>query len=83
MGIIVRDPNRQGEVASFCVSQVYREEDDGGIKGDALLCTSTAISPEAEGVWGGEIGVKSEVEFVEANGVKRGELGGEVAEYVV
>ena len=37
MGSIVRDPNRQGEVASSCVSQVYGEEDDGGIEGDALL----------------------------------------------
>ena len=61
MGIIGRDPNRQSEVASSCVSQVYEEKDDRGIEGNAVLCTSTAVTPEAEGVWGGEIRVKSDV----------------------
>ena len=48
-------------MASICGSFVYGEEDHGGIEGDALLCTSAAISPEAEGVWGGDVGVESVV----------------------
>ena len=55
-------------MASFYVTQVYREENNWRIKGDASLCAATADAPEAEGVRGGEVGVKSDVEFVEANG---------------
>ena len=61
MGVIARDPNRQSEMASSYVSQVYGEEDNWSIKGDASLCAATAVTPEAEGVWGGEFGVKSDV----------------------
>ena len=64
MGVISSDANRQSEMAISYVSQVYGEEDNWSIKGDAWLCAATAIPPEARGVGGGEVGVKSDVEFI-------------------
>ena len=61
MGVIASDANRQCEMASSYVSQVYGEEDNWSIKRDASLCAATAVSPEADGVGGGEVGVKSDV----------------------
>ena len=61
MGVVASDANRQCKMAISYVSQVYGEEDDWGVKRDASLCAAAAGSPEAEGVGGGAVGVKSEI----------------------
>ena len=60
MVVVARDANRQCEVAIPYVSQVDGEEDNWSIKRDASLCAAT-VSPEAEGVGGGAVGVESEI----------------------
>ena len=82
MGSIANDSNRQSEMASFFVAQVDGEEDNRGIKGYAAAA-ATAVTPEAKGVWGGEVRVESDFEFIETDGVEVGEVGGEVVEGIM
>ena len=61
MGVVAGDANRQCEMAIPYVSQVYGEEDNWSVKRYASLCAAAAGAPEAEGVGGGAVGVKSDV----------------------
>ena len=62
---------------------MYWEEDEDGVKGDALLSASVVTPPEAEGIWVGDVGVESIVMFVKANGVEGGDLEGGALKYIM